>query len=302
MQFIRHLEYASFGAAYREQWRRLSEEENFKLIQVEAGVTAYDLEFATRRLIDLGVDAILLFQHDPYAAGQAVQLAQEAGIPVAIHGIRPASGIKAPYVGFSEYETCRLLGQIAAERFTEQTPGVIPRVLVLNNRTVERDVNRERGFLDGFRSRVPDVEIIQAPEDSGTLESALRVAEVAFFNNPEINMVYATSDERAFGVMQALNNANIAPAEVGIVAVGGGERAMKNVLQQHNWWAQVGLNVRGVAEKSYEVLSMMMAGDIPFGSEREILVDSPIFVDPSVAEVRAYLQNNHGIEAPDLTK
>lgn len=206
-------------------------------------------------------------------------------------------------MGFSEYETCRLLGQTVAERFSEQAPGVTPRILVLNNRTVERDANREEGFLDGFRSRVPDFEIIKAPEDIGTVASALQVTEVALLNNPEINLVYATSDERAFGATQALNNARIAPAEgVGTIAVGGGERAMRNVLQQQKWRAQVGLNVGGVAEKSHEVLSMMMAGGIPFESEREFLVDSPIFVDPSVAEVRAYLQNNHGIEAPDLTK
>ena len=295
------VEYMSFGSAFREQWRRLSREKDFKLIQVEAGVTANDLEFATRRLLDLGVDAILVFQHDPYAAGQAVRMAQEAGVPIAIHGIRPAPGINAPFVGFSEYETCRALGQRVAERFSDVAPDTMPRILVLNNETVQRDANRERGFLEGFRSRVPEFEVVANQEDLGTVASALRVTESALLNSPEINIIYATSDQRGFAAAQVIRNGGIVVGEPPvIVAVGGSEAALRNLMEEEFWQAQVALNVRGVAEKSYEVLEMMLSGEMSMESDREFLVDSPIFIDPTEEEVRSYLSENHGIMEFDL--
>lgn len=290
--------YQSFDPSYRKEWKRLSNKYDFNLIEVEGGVAFDTTSMAVRRLIALNVDAILLFQHEPAITRAAVKQAQSAGIPVAVHGIRESDGETAPYIGFTEYKTCYKLGKRFAEYFQEKNPGIKANVLVLNARTVISNIERERGFTDGFKSVITDSVFIHKYEDTGSADSARNVVEATLRGRKDINIIYATSDLRAQGALSALrmysgprNNPIL------IAGVGGSADAMRQVTNPKSpWKGEVGLAIKEAADKSYEVLNKMISGEIPVKSNKEFLVESYVFVNPTIKEGEEYLKKNHGID------
>jgi ABC-type sugar transport system substrate-binding protein len=293
-----NIHYQSFDRSYREHWIRLSEEKGFNLVQVEGGATSDSGSAAVRRLIDLGVDAILYFQHDPEVAIQPVKIAGEAGVPIAIHGLRPAKEVQVSYVGFAEYETCTMLGKETARLFQKRFPDKQANLLIINSRTVPSDVLREQGFIHGFREIIPDARVVARPQDNGTVEAAVNNVHALLLRYPEINTIYNTSDARAMGTMQALRRLGRGTPETELVAgVGGSAFAMEELLDDtSSWQAEVGLAIKDAAEKSYQVLHRMLKGDVTGGEHKEVLVTSPVFVNSSREDVEEYLHVNHGIE------
>ncbi len=276
----------------------MSVENGFNLIDVEGGVTADDLLFAVNRLIDMNVDAILIFLHEPNAASVSLREAQNAGIPVAVHGIRPFGGVPAPYIGFNEYTTCKLLGEKTARYFIERFPDKKAKVLVTNARRITSEIEREKRFVDGFREVIPDASFYQSTPDDGTVINTIDVVLEAFLRFPEVNIIYNTSDLRALGTIAALRNAARKDfSDMIVVGVGGSEEAMRELMAPGNPWdAEVGLAIREVAEKSYEILMKMVRDELPMKSNKEYLVESEIFINPFITQVQDYLALNHGIE------
>ena len=292
------IRYQSFDSSYRKEWKRLSNKHNFNLIEVEGGVAFDTTSMAIRRLLALNVDAILLFQHEPAIARVAVKQAQSAGIPIAVHGIRESDEETAPYIGFTEYKTCYKLGKRFAEYFQKNNPGRKANVLVLNSRTVISDIKREKGFTDGFKSVLADTTFIHKYEDTGSVDRARDVVEVTLRGRKDIDIIYATSDLRAQGALTALrmysgsrNNSIL------IAGVGGSENAIRQVTNPKSpWKGEVGLAIKKAADKSYEVLNKMVSGEIPMKSNREFLVESYVFINPTIKEGEEYLKKNHGID------
>ncbi|HEC61825.1 MAG TPA: sugar ABC transporter substrate-binding protein [bacterium] len=202
--FYETVHYKSFDLSYRRQWERLAERYDFNLIQLEGGVAFDTTRLAVQRLIDLGVDAILLFQHEPSVVVVPVELEQKAGILIAVHGIRPLEGVAVPYIGFAEYETCYELGKQFAQYFRENNPGKQAKVIILDSRTVISDIERERGFTDGFKSVLPDAAFFNELEDTGSPQSVRGVLQAHLLRNEGINLIFATSDLRAHAARATL--------------------------------------------------------------------------------------------------
>lgn len=285
----------SFDRSYRREPDRIGRRNNLNFIHVEGGVGLDSGNFAAQTLIDLGVDGILIFQHEPGMASQLVRQAQAAGIPVAVHGIRAAQSMQVPYVGFAEYDTCFKLGVAVASRFREAFPSQPAKVLIVNSRSVQADIHREEGFAAGFRSRVPEAEFLNKLQDKGSSESARQAVSAALLDSPDINVIYATSDLRALGALSALEQyGRYDPKRNILAAVGGSPQAMQELLRPESAWkAEVGLAIRAVAEESYRVMIGMIKGEIPSNSDKEYLVNSRVFVQPTQQEVEQYLAENH---------
>ena len=223
--------------------------------------------------------------------------AQEAGIPVVVHGIRESDGVSAPYVGFDEYGDSYKLGKNFAEYFKKKNPNSNANVLVLNSRTVKSDIDREKGFTDGFKSLVPGADFIHKYEDTGSATSAREVAEATLRERKDINVIFATSDLRAQGALIALRRyPALSGNKIIVAAIGGSLNALKEVTDPNSpWKGEVALSIKEVADKSYEILKRAIDGDIPLKSNEEFLVKSIVFVDPPVITVERYLKENHGV-------
>jgi ABC-type sugar transport system substrate-binding protein len=219
-------------------------------------------------------------------------------VPIAVHGIRPVEGIEVPYIGFDEYESCYELGRGTALLFKDQFPGKKPVVMVVNSRTVLSDIERERGFAEGFREIFPDSQFVNTPDDNGTIEGAMDITQAALVRFPEINVIFNTSDARALGTIAELRRSRKDSLQDMIVAgVGGSKEALGELLDVDSpWKTEIGLAVRESAEKSYEVLMNIVYGDMPLRTDEEFLIKSRVFLSPSLQEAQEYLLVNHGIE------
>jgi ABC-type sugar transport system substrate-binding protein len=198
----------------------------------------------------------------------------------------------------NEYATCFELGKSTALYYQSQFPDQQPVVLINNSRTVTSDIERERGFIDGFHEVYPEAEVINNQEDNGVVESVMDNVQAALLHNPKINVIYNTSDTRALGTMLALERLGRRKQKSALVAsVGGSAFAMNEILDPESAWkSEVGLLVRKSAEKSYEVLVKMMEGEIPLKTDEEFLIQSKVFVNPQLEEVQEYLRENHKVE------
>ena len=65
------------------------------------------------------------------------------------------------------------------------------------------------------------------------------------------------------------------------------------------WKAEVGLGIRDMAQQSYKVMVGMIKGDLPKNQDKEYLIRSPVFVQPTRDRVEQYLMQNHDEQLPD---
>ncbi len=101
---------------------------------------------------------------------------------------------------------------------------------------------------------------------------------------------------RAEGALRVIVRRAPSPGQVVLAGVGGSEEAMRQILDPDSpWKAEVGLAIKAAAEKSYEVLNQMIGKEVPLRTRQEFLVRSPVFLQPSLEQVRRYLEENHGI-------
>jgi ABC-type sugar transport system substrate-binding protein len=220
--FFEGVHYQNFFNAYHAIWKDLANTYGFELIETDGGLYPAESIVAVQTLIDEKAEAILFFQHDPNAIQTAVQKAQAARIPVVIHGIRPPAGTPAPYVGYDDYDSCYQAGQKAAVYFKKQFGGRNPVVMVNNNDTVRYNIQRQNGFTDGFKKVI---------QDDGTVQDTLQVVQGMLIDDPDINVIFNTSDLRADGTIAALSGLGSSAARDKIViGVGGGESTMKALL------------------------------------------------------------------------
>jgi ABC-type sugar transport system substrate-binding protein len=299
--FFNGVQYQSFDRSYRRELDRIGRENNVNFIHVEGGMETGSAEQETHTLLDLGVDGIVIFQHDPGTAFQLAKEVQAAGIPVLVHGIRLDQFVPVPYVGFDEYGTNVDLGKAVAQQFLKTFPSEKAKVLVLNSRTFQGDIYREQGFTAGFRSVVPDAEFLNQVQDTGDEQRTMQIVSAALLDTPQVNVIYATNDLRAQGAMSALsaNDRTGAKSSVILAAVGGTSEAMQELLKPDSpLKAEVGLAIRDVAKETYRVMIGMIKGEIPKRQDKWFLVKSPVFVQPTKQQVQQYLSENHDEQLP----
>ena len=299
--FFAGVEYNSWDRSYRRELDNIAREKNVNFIHVEGGLDFDRSDYAIEELLDLRVDGIVIFQQDPGITSGLVKKAQTAGIPVLIHGARPQQPMQVPYVDFDEYGSCEELGKAVAQKFLQEFPGEVARVLVLNSRATPTYVAREDGFIAGFRSLIPGAWILNKAQDTGTVDSAAEIAAANLSQTPRVNVVFATSDLQAMGALSVLNRLGSGDQERNVIlaGVGGSLEAMRELLQPNSpWKAEVGLGIRDMAQQSYTVMMGMIKGELPKNQDKEYLIKSPVFVDPTRDQVQQYLMQNHGEQLP----
>lgn len=283
---------------FQKQWRRLAKEKGFALVELDGGLKPETETAAAESLIAQKVDAILFCLLNPSAAVTTIEKAQKAGIPIAEYAIRAREEATSPFLGYDEYPTCKDQGVKTAELFKKLFPGKAPKLMVTNTRTAAANIEREKGFVDGFRQIFADAEIVSTPEDDGTADSAMKSVQDALQAHPEANVVFGTNDSRAQGALAALQAAGRGTIKTEILGgVDGSEVAMKELFDPNSAWkVEVGHAIKESAELSYDVLMKMIKGTLAMDSNKDYLTKSLVLVQPTLSQVKEYLATNYGIE------
>ncbi|GAB3536722.1 substrate-binding domain-containing protein [Arthrobacter tecti] len=172
------------------------------------------------------VDGIIIVVPDQQIGPQVIGAAEAAGIPIMASDdvIADAEGTVAPFAGFDGTAMGREVGAEAARLYTEA--GWTPentRILSAYKQDLSVCQQRVEGakaaFTEAIGSEVP--EIVEIGTDNSATDAQNKAGAVITANaNVENWVVWGCNDESATGVVTALQNSGVAPANIAGVGLG----------------------------------------------------------------------------------
>jgi len=177
-------------------------------------------------VIAQGVDGIVIVVPDQQIGPQVIAAAEAAGIPIMASDdvIEDASGKEAPFAGFDGTAMGNLVGAEAARLYLEAGwTAADTRILSSYKQDLSVCDQRVEGAAEAFAEAVPS----DAPEsvDIGTDNSATDAqnkAGAVITANSGVKhwIVWGCNDENETGVVTALQNSGVAPADIIGVGLG----------------------------------------------------------------------------------
>lgn len=150
------------------------------------------------------VNAICISPLSADASVAAIELADEAGIPVVNWNTTVNTDVTKGFVGVSNYDLGGLTGKYAVDYIKENFPDGC-KMAILGNSSYEVGVERCTGFKDAVAG-VEGLEIV-ADQDAELQEEGLDITEQILTANPDIDVLWAWNQTSLLGAVAALENA-----------------------------------------------------------------------------------------------
>lgn len=160
---------------------------------------------AVNDLIAKKVDALVINASDPTAILPAVQAGNAANIPVfALNSAMDPSAKIVTYVGASDYD----MGVAQAEMAAKALGGKGKVALLLGVLGTSPQVQRQKGVEDTFKSKYPEMQIIDKCVDEWTTQKNLSCTQdlLAKYKSGEINGLLAQGPQMYVGAQYAKEN------------------------------------------------------------------------------------------------
>jgi L-arabinose transport system substrate-binding protein len=177
-------------------------------------------------VIAQGVDGIIIVVPDQQIGPQVIEAANAAGIPImaADDVIKDASGAEAPFTGFDGNAMGTLVGQEAARLYTEA--GWAPedtRILSAYKQDLSVCTDRVDGasaaFTAGIKGTAPA--LVEIGTDNSATDAQDQAGAIITANAGVKHwIVWGCNDENETGVVTALQNSGVAPADIAGVGLG----------------------------------------------------------------------------------
>jgi len=172
-----------------------------------------------------GVDGIIIVVPDTQIGPQVIQLATDAGIPImaADDPIVDAKGAAAAFTGFDGTSMGEKVGADAARLYQEAGwAAADTRILSAYKQDQPNCVERVDGAEAAFSEAVPDgPEVIEVGTDNSATDAQDKAGAVITANAGVKHwVVWGCNDENETGVVTALQNSGIAPADIIGVGLG----------------------------------------------------------------------------------
>lgn len=172
-----------------------------------------------------GVDAIIIVVPDTQIGPQVIQLATDAGIPImaADDPIVDAKGDAAAFTGFDGTSMGEKVGADAARLYQEAGwAAADTRILSAYKQDQPNCVERVDGAVAAFSEAVPDgPEVIEVGTDNSATDAQDKAGAIITANAGVKHwVVWGCNDENETGVVTALQNSGIAPADIIGVGLG----------------------------------------------------------------------------------
>lgn len=224
-------------------------------------------------LISRNVDAIILAAVDSRGLGPAVNKATEAGIPV----ILADSGVEgADYVTVVQTDNVRASG-LAAD-YAAVLLSYQGQVAQLEGEPSSETAQlRRQGFHEGI-GKYPDIELVSSITGHWTTPGAVEATEAILQSNPEVDLIFASSDLMAVGAAIVLERAG----RDDIIVVGfDGIAEGTDLIIEGKAAGDVAQNARGMGELSVEIAMQIINGE-------KTADDFPAFIDSGMTLVHPW--------------
>ncbi len=148
-----------------------------------------------------GYDGIILGTIDAAGIVPGIEAANEAGIPVLAVDTAPAGGELISLVQTDNVAASRLAGEFIAEQI-----GGSGKVLNLQGDLANQTAQARSQGIEEALAEFPEIELI-SQTTNWQLQEAVAVTENALTSDPEIEAIFAASDDPAFGALQVIEDA-----------------------------------------------------------------------------------------------
>lgn len=182
-------------------------------------------------LIQQKVNAILLNPTDSQSLSSAVQLANNAHIPVITLDRSVTSGQVATYIASDNIQA----GKMAADELIKALNGQGQVIDLQGSLGTSAEADREKGFTQEIAT-APGITVVARQSANFDRSTALNVMQNLLQAHPNVKGVFAQNDEMALGALKAIQQAN----KSGIAIVGiDGEQEVVNDVQQGAIYADI---------------------------------------------------------------
>ena len=159
---------------------------------------------------------------DSQAAGPLLQQAKDAGIPV----IAFDSGVESD-IPLTTAATDNLAAAAEAAKHLAEAVGHEGKVaLVVHDQTSVTGQERRDGFVDYMTENEPNIEIVDVQYGGGDQAKSADLAKAIIAANPDLKGIYGSNEGSAIGVVQAVKELGIDPAQLAVVGFDSGKAQM----------------------------------------------------------------------------
>ena len=200
-----------------------------------------------------GYDAIIVCPADSDSVGGAIQLANDAHIPVFTADIAANSGDVVAHIASDNVQG----GRLAGERLAEILGGE-GEVIIIDHPTVTSVQDRVRGFEEAL-ARHPGMSIVDRPAADGLRDKAQKRTQNALLANPGAKAIFGINDDSALGALAALRQAG--NEEIIIIGYDAVDEARKEILAGSPLKADVVQYPDWIARLTIETIVKYLNGD-----------------------------------------
>ncbi|HJN17495.1 MAG TPA: substrate-binding domain-containing protein [Armatimonadota bacterium] len=203
-----------------------------------------------------GYDAIIVCPADSDSVGGAIQLANDAHIPVFTADIAANSGDVVANVASDNVQGGRLAGEYLAEAL-----GGAGEVIIIDHPTVTSVQDRVRGFEEALAEH-EGMTVVDKPAADGQRDKAQKRAQNALLANPGAKAIFGINDDSALGALAALRQAG--NEDILIIGYDATEEARKEILAGSPLVADVVQYPDWIARLTIEAIVKYLSGeDVP---------------------------------------
>jgi ribose transport system substrate-binding protein len=219
--------YNPFFLALRDGTKEALDEIGGTLLESDSQQDVAKQLAAIESFISRGVDVILLNAVDSEGVIPAVELANEAGIPVVTVDNDASGGDVEALVASDNVLAGKLCGEYLVEKLKNEDGVPAGNVVVLDALPVTGVLNRLQGFYSVIQE-YPQIRIVSTQNAQGNRTDGFEVMENILLANSNIDAVFAINDPSALGALEAIDAAG-RQDEMFIVSVDGAKEAMEAI-------------------------------------------------------------------------
>ncbi|MGL1892894.1 MAG: substrate-binding domain-containing protein [Spirochaetaceae bacterium] len=210
-------------------------------------------------------------------APAALDMIEEAGVPVVLVDRRYASDNFTSWIGPDNYSIGQQTGKYIVEKLNGKG-----RIIIIKGGPADNSIgyNRSNGVKDIVSKT--DIEIIEAPEYAGWgAAGGQSQMQDLLAKYDSIDWVFCENDSMALGAQQAIQDSDRS-SEIMISGVDGEKAALSAIMKDGSNYATTGLNdADAIGRAGYKRLMSILAGDEP---QYETVFNSPLITSENAEE------------------
>lgn len=226
-------------------------------------------------MINQGIDALFLCPVDSEGISPALDMLEEADIPVINFDtdVTDADKVDTILVSNNEYA-----GQVVGEAMAKKYPEG-GKIAILDAPYAEACVQRVEGFLKGLGDNKDKFEIVSQQNGKGDTAESLPIAENIIQANPDLIGFFCINDPSALGAYSAVESAALTD-KIAVFGCDGSPDAKKSIAEggMAGTGAQSPINI---GKQCVEAAEKILAGE---SVDKEIKVDTFLITKDNVDE------------------